>query len=168
MQPSPSDEISKRLFQAIDDLKSRKLISGLSGFCEENGFNRKRYIGIKNKKEILDLAKNDDDYLFSRGMIPGSEKINPWQISRRWRERIKKTDKIKDKHGNTVIVTEDFYSLKHYFLDKLDEAQNIKFSQVMGSHKSDKTTTSHYTVNRDKRTRNALKKLDIDLFGDIK
>ena len=33
MQPSPSDEISKRLFQAIDDLKSRKLISGLSGFC---------------------------------------------------------------------------------------------------------------------------------------
>ena len=39
---------------------------------------------------------------------------------------------------------------------------------MMGSHKSDKTTTSHYTVNRDKRTRNALKKLDIDLFNDIK
>lgn len=123
---------------------------------------------IQYWKEILDLAKNDDNYLFSRGMIPGPEKINPWQISRRWRERIKKTDKIKDKNGNTVVVTEDFYSLKHYFLDKLDEAQNIKYSQVMGSHKSDKTTTSHYTVNRDKRTRNALKKLDIDLFGDIK
>ena len=57
MQPSPSDEISKRLFQAIDDLKSRKLISGLSGFCEENGFNRKRYIGIKNKKE--DISTKD-------------------------------------------------------------------------------------------------------------
>lgn len=58
MQPSPSQEISERLFQAIDDLKSRKQISGLSGFCEEYGFNRKRYIGIKNKKENL----NKKDY----------------------------------------------------------------------------------------------------------
>ena len=123
---------------------------------------------IQYWKEILDLAKNDDDYLFSRGMVPGTEKVNPWQVSKRWRERIKKTDKIKDKNGNTVNVTEDFYSLKHYFLDKLDEAQNIKYSQVMGSHKSDKTTTSHYTVNRERRTRDALKKLDIDLFDDIK
>ena len=51
---------------------------------------------------------------------------------------------------------------------KLDEAQNLKYSQVMGSHKSDKTTTSHYTVNRERRTRDALKKLDIDLFDDMK
>lgn len=67
MQPSPSDEISKRLFQAIDDLKSRKLISGLSGFCEEYGFNRKRYIGIKNKKENLttkDYKNIEVDFIY--------------------------------------------------------------------------------------------------------
>lgn len=118
-------------------------------------------------KEIMDLAQNDDDYLFSKMLAPGPSKINSWQISARWRRLIKNSSKIKDNNGEAIKVTEDFYSLKHYFLDKLDETQNIKFSQVMGSHKSDKTTTSHYTVNREKRTRNALKKLAIDVFNDF-
>ena len=118
-------------------------------------------------KEIIDLAKNDDDYLFSIMLEPGPQMVRSRQISNRWRRLIKNSTKIKDNNGETIKVTEDFYSLKHYFLDKLDETQNIKFSQVMGSHKSDKTTANHYTVNREKRTRNELKKLNIDVFGDM-
>ena len=57
MQPSPSQEIIERVFQIIADLKSRKEISGLSQLCVENGFNLRRYAGLKLKTE--NLTKKD-------------------------------------------------------------------------------------------------------------
>lgn len=66
MTSTPSQEINDRVFLAIEDLKSKKEISGLSGFCEENGFNRKRYIAIKNKKDktVKDYKNIEVDFIY--------------------------------------------------------------------------------------------------------
>lgn len=85
--------------------------------------------------ELLELSKNGEDFIFSKNLRPGPVQISPAQISRRWKNHVK--DKltfyndelclIKDlkKQGLSIFtaIDEDFYSLKHSFLDHLDAQQ---------------------------------------------
>ncbi|WP_407501367.1 tyrosine-type recombinase/integrase [Elizabethkingia anophelis] len=126
-------------------------------------------------KELLSESKSPEDYIFSKGLKPGPgvdlKPIRTSQITRRWSNHVKKSDKIIDIRGNIVRVTEDFYALKHLFLDKLDEAQTngkiapiveMNFAQIAAGHKSD-TTTRIYTTKKDQRNNEALKKVTLNL-----
>lgn len=115
-------------------------------------------------KEILDLCDDKEDYLFSKGLIPGEVPISAKQISRRWKRHVKDSNEIRDGDGNIIKVTEDFYSLKHLFLDILDEMQSTPIipitskAQRMGAHTTPKTT-GIYTTGRQERKNNDLKRL---------
>lgn len=87
-------------------------------------------------RSILDKCTSPDDYLFSYKLLPGTIKNNEKQLAKRWKTHVK--DKlafyndglflIDDLERNNIkdyrIIEEDLYSIKHTFLDKLDEKQS--------------------------------------------
>lgn len=82
--------------------------------------------------EILDQCKSDEDYIFSRGLFPGTFPIKSYQITKRWKRLVKYSKKIIDPETKRVItLTEDFYTLKHLFLDLLDEMNNAPVIQFL-------------------------------------
>lgn len=90
-----------------------------------------------------------DEYIFSTGLIPGPKQINSAQITRRWRRHAKK------KFG----ITADFYTLKHRFIDKLDQLEDGT-AQIFANHKSDKMT-GVYATGRTSRKNDKLKTLRV-------
>ncbi|WP_147474534.1 phage integrase family protein [Chryseobacterium nematophagum] len=120
--------------------------------------------------QILLESKNEEDYIFSKGLRPGLIPIKAYQITKRWKRNVKDSNEIKDPTDNRKIikVIEDFYSFKHLFLDKLDELQNsgepstmpINFAQGMANHLSPETTNK-YTIGKNDRKKEALKKISI-------
>lgn len=117
-------------------------------------------------REILDLCKTDEDYLFSNKLCPGKNSIDPKQISRRWNKHVKNSKEIKDEDGKVIIITEDFYSLKHLFLDKIEEQIHVPIipiagaAQRMANHKSPETT-GIYTTGKSNRKNEDLKTLRV-------
>lgn len=117
-------------------------------------------------KEILELCTSEEDYLFSKNLCPGTSAIDPKQISRRWNRHVKKSKLIKDEEGKTILVTEDFYSLKHLFLDKIEEQIQTPIiplespAQRMANHKNPETT-GIYTTGKNNRKNEDLKRLRI-------
>jgi integrase len=126
-------------------------------------------------KEVMQEAKAGD-YLFAKSLKPDPVPIAPQQITRRWRYHVKSKLVIKngkvieksglDKNETGIPVTADFYSLKHLFLDKVDEAtsgSSENISSNLASHTTPTITNSVYLVNKKKREREQLKKLQISL-----
>ncbi|MDV3685263.1 hypothetical protein CMU45_02575 [Elizabethkingia anophelis] len=121
-------------------------------------------------KELLSLARSPNDFLFGPGLIPNSNKVERKDsITMKWSRWIKNNKKLKDKYGNTIEITADFYSNKHRFLDKLDEAQSsgklapivdINLAQKAANHKSG-STTKIYTTGKTKRENEILKLIKI-------
>lgn len=111
-------------------------------------------------EELLNLSGNEEDFLFAKGLVPGPVQIDSEQITRRWKRLVKDSDKILDEQNNIIKVTADFYTLKHLFLDKLDEMKEqtpiIPLAKIMGNHKSDKMT-KFYTTGRSRRENEILK-----------
>lgn len=108
-------------------------------------------------REVLESAK-PGEYLFSSGLVPGEEKINPEKIGKRWKRWVKHSDEIKDENGNVLKISADFYAYKHAFLDSLP----IETAKLLASHTTTETT-SIYQVSREKRERDILKKLDVKM-----
>lgn len=114
-------------------------------------------------KEVISEAQSEDDYVFSRCFSPGPDKIAARQVSRKWNKYIKK--RFSD--GRGINITADFYSLKHLFLDRLDELQHqvasvpANAAQRLASHTTDKVTNSVYLVNKKKRELESLKKVTL-------
>lgn len=79
--------------------------------------------------EIMQQA-NDKQYLFSKGLQPGDNKIRTEQIARYWLRHVK----------NQFGITADFYSLKHSNLDEIAKAKGIKAAQEAAGHASAKMT----------------------------
>ncbi|WP_312394758.1 hypothetical protein [Chryseobacterium sp.] len=120
-------------------------------------------------RQILLECKSEDDYIFSKGLRPGLTPIDSSQIDKRWKRNIKDSNEIIDPiNGKVIKVTEDFYSWKHLFLDKLDQLQNssntpiipINLAQGMASHLSVETTNK-YTIGKSDRNKEFLKKIDL-------
>lgn len=116
-------------------------------------------------REILDLCKSDEDYIFSKFQLPAKTPINPIQITRKWARIVKSADDIADENGAPIKITEDFYAFKHLFLDKMDELENQapiysinSKAQRMASHQ-DQSTTEIYTVGKKARKNDDLKRL---------
>lgn len=103
-------------------------------------------------KEICSGAKNDD-YLFSKGLTPGPTKIDAWQISKRWREHVKKK----------LGITEDFYAFKHLHTTKVIDKYNRDLAAGINGHKTTKMNDKHYDIFYKQRMLDDAKKINISL-----
>lgn len=115
-------------------------------------------------ESILDECLYEDEFIFSQFQCPGPVQVSPNAITQKWSDNIKKSNKIKDADGNVVTVDEDFYALKHLFIDKLDKMQGeapiINIAQGAAGHTSNRTT-GIYAVGRKSRAVEQLKNLKI-------
>ena len=96
----------------------------------------------------LALCKSDDDYLFGAKFLPNEKFKQRNSVYLYWRTNIMKP------LGLDITI----YSLKHYFLDKLDEA-NYNAGFAAGHRTRD--ITAIYTVGKKKRELEYLKNIDI-------
>jgi len=112
-------------------------------------------------KEVVSESKNKNDFLFSKGLKPGSVPISPTQITRRWNRLVKK----KYSEKNRKKITADFYSLKHLFLDRLDQSiegiENV--SMLMASHTTPTITNKVYLVGKKQRQLDQLKNIRVSI-----
>lgn len=124
-----------------------------------------RYLVLKGKnyewveRTIKDIALpfwqaamvgcSTSDYVFSKGLRPGTGTIRAEQISRRWRKHIK----------GKLGIDCDFYSLKHLNTDQTAALLDLKTAAVHNSHKSTKTTLT-YAVNERERVHQKLKEVN--------
>lgn len=99
-------------------------------------------------EEIYSEAKQGQ-FLFSKGLRPGDERVNPNQITRRWREHVKKK----------LGITADFYSLKHLNLDEVSDILSLEQASKLAGHLSTATTAEFYTVGKSERDLNQLKSI---------
>ena len=116
-----------------------------------------------NYKEVLKPIKNialyfwqesiaaaeEEDYIFSKGLLPGPTPIQSYQITKRWNLHIKKK----------LGIQEDFYSLKHLNLDQTAAMLNIQDASAMASHTSTFITSKHYAINESQRQNERLKSI---------
>lgn len=111
-------------------------------------------------QEIMNLAENSDQYLFSAGLVPGyngGKPIRREQVTRRWNLHLKK------KYG----ITADFYSLKHLnvteMMDILRDEKEV--AKITGHEvaKPDNTMAIVYDMNNKKRKDDLLKSVNNQL-----
>jgi site-specific recombinase XerC len=118
----------------------------------------------RGSKEVLRPIKNialrlweeavggagPEDYVFSKGLVPGENKIQSYQITKRWRRLVK--DPVKG-----LGITADFYSLKHLNLDQTAELLTIGDAADMAGHTSTVITMKHYATGEQMRQMEKLK-----------
>lgn len=103
-------------------------------------------------KEVLKDVDDENLFIFSKGLVPGAESIQPYQITKRWKRL------VKDKYD----IEADFYSLKHLFLDLIDESYS-DFSSEIASHTSNEITNKFYLTGKKKREMDKLKNLTVNI-----
>jgi len=91
----------------------------------------------------------EGQYLMSDGLVPGNKPIRRDQITRRWKEHVKKKLNIKA----------DLYSLKHSNLTEISERTDAKTAAKAAAHSSDKMIRLHYDTTADLRQMNAVKNM---------
>ncbi|MBC7947750.1 MAG: hypothetical protein H7Y42_07710 [Chitinophagaceae bacterium] len=106
-------------------------------------------VAIPLWKEIMATC-GPDDFLFSRGLVPGGSSIRPDQITRRWRKYVKKPLGIKA----------DFYSLKHLNTSETVDRLNEHDAAAQNAHTSTAMVINIYDVKRKERQHERLKKVD--------
>ncbi|AGO47834.1 phage integrase family site-specific recombinase [Cellulophaga phage phi46:1] len=94
-----------------------------------------------------------DDFLFSKGLKAGAVQIDAWQISKRWREHVKRK----------LNITKDFYALKHLHTVKVIEAHSRELGASINGHKSNAMNDKHYDVMRELRLLQAAKEINVEL-----
>jgi integrase len=124
-----------------------------------------------------------DDYVFSKGLQPGSTQITSKQITRRWFSLVKKkfvytegrkggkgkyVDRVHIINGKEVIITADFYSLKHLntseTIDHLElqapAAEATKLAAEHNAHTSTAMVVQIYDVKQQKRKHDRVKRVN--------
>lgn len=105
-----------------------------------------------------------EDFVFSKGLVPGPKSINPKQITRRWLLHVKK------KLGLDV----NFYWLKHTHTSEMNdilidfemaEQAAVEETAEHNSHTSGAMVVSIYDVKRDKRKHNRVKAVNNSFAG---
>lgn len=130
--------------------------------------------------ELIDKCITNEYYLFGKGLEPSLIPIQPYQITKRFKRLVKdkmcfangKLMTIVDAKLNNIFyesITADFYSLKHLFLDELDNItdSNLNLSQNIASHTTNITETA-YLFGRENRKNEILKNLTFDLWNGTK
>ena len=91
-----------------------------------------------------------NDYIFSKGLLPGAKAIQSYQITKRWNRHIK----VK------LGIKEDFYSLKHLNLDQTAAILGITDASAMASHTTTSLTIKHYAIGEKQRQNERLKSIE--------
>lgn len=100
-------------------------------------------------EEAIESASNDD-YIFSKELLPGQKAIQSYQITKRWNRHIK----VK------LGIKADFYSLKHLNLDQTAAILGINDASAMASHASTGVTIKHYAFGEKLRQNERLRKVE--------
>jgi integrase len=91
-----------------------------------------------------------DDYVFSSTFLPGKFKLQPKNITNKWKEYVK--DELK--------IDIDFYSLKHLNLDEISSILDAEAAAKMAGHTSPVITLKHYLVNEEERKMEKLRRVN--------
>ncbi len=93
----------------------------------------------------IELIRNstENDFLFSKGLTPGSIEIQPYQINKRWYRLVKKK----------LNITADFYSLKHLHTTEVVELIGAKDAAMHNGHTSTSMVSKVYDVRKETRER---------------
>jgi site-specific recombinase XerC len=91
-----------------------------------------------------------DDYVFSRGLVPGKQKIQSYQITKRWHRLVKEK----------FDITADFYSLKHLNTTEVVEQLGEKAAAQLNEHTSTAMVVKIYDVKRKSREHENIKKVN--------
>ncbi len=104
----------------------------------------------------LEATKNAEpnDFIFSKGLIPGPLSISPRQITKRWRLWIKGDTKPDVGLG----IKKDFYLLKHTNIDEISGLIGLQTASAAAGHTSTRTTEI-YAVNEKKRQMELIKNI---------
>ena len=92
----------------------------------------------------------EDDFIFSKDLLPGKSAIQSYQITKRWNRHVKKK----------LGISEDFYSLKHLNLDETATILGIDDASAMASHTSTNITSKFYAIGEKQRQNERLKKIE--------
>lgn len=106
-------------------------------------------IAMKFWEDQLEGAKGED-YAFSSTFKPGRYKLQPKNITKKWKLYVK--DELK--------IDIDFYALKHLNLDETSSQLNAEAAAKMAGHTSTVITMKHYLINEEQRELEKLKKLN--------
>ena len=106
-------------------------------------------IALQFWKEQLKSC-SEEDFVFSSTFRPGKYKLQPKNISYKWKEYVKE--------GLGIDI--DFYSLKHLNLDETSSILDAKAAAKMAGHTSTVITLKHYLVNEEERQREKLKQVN--------
>ena len=130
--------------------------------------------------ELIEKCNGDNYYLFGKGLEPSLMPIQPYQITKRFKRHVK--DKMCFANGILMTIAEaklnkishqfitaDFYSLKHLFLDELDNAtdSDLNLSKNLAGHTTNITETA-YLFGRENRKNEILKNITFDLWNGTK
>ncbi|OIQ22064.1 MAG: hypothetical protein BM557_01410 [Flavobacterium sp. MedPE-SWcel] len=99
------------------------------------------------EKALLGAKKGD--YIFSVGLVPGEQRIRRDQVTRRWREHVKKK----------LNITADIYSLKHSNLTEIAERRSAKDAAKAAGHTSTAMIKKHYDVGYSNREMNSVRSM---------
>ena len=100
-------------------------------------------------KEQMEGSEKSE-FVFSSTFNAGAFKLDPGDISRKWKTYVK--DGLK--------IDVDFYALKHLNLDETSSYLNAEAAAKMAGHTSTVITLKHYLVNEKQREMEKLKKVE--------
>lgn len=98
---------------------------------------------------------NPDDYLFSKGLVPGKIKISERQITRRWKVHVKDNPEVLQFHR----ITADFYSLKHTNTTEIANILGINAAAKFNVE-SEKMIRMHYDLDNEEREIAKIQNMD--------
>ena len=101
-------------------------------------------------EQYLKNFTDPNHYVVSWRLKPGPDQIRTEQITRRWKNWVKK-----DKDLN---ICADFYALKHLNTDEVSDLVGIEKAQKLNSHTSDRTTRI-YAINETAREMEIIKRV---------
>lgn len=99
--------------------------------------------------ELLENSK-ETDYVFSAGLKPGKNKIQTFQITKRWSRLVKQK----------LNINADFYSLKHLHSTEVSEMIGEKEAAQHNGHTSTAMVSQVYDVRREERKNKTVSSLD--------
>lgn len=133
----------------VDLTKQMFIVTVLKGKKSGEQMRAIKNIALPFWQELAAIDNSPENYVFSRGLVPGPQMIRREQITRRWKDHVKK------KMG----ITPDFYSLKHSNLDEIAEIAGIDTSAFAGGHKSKVVTMKFYATGEKMRELESVKKV---------
>lgn len=104
-------------------------------------------------KLLLKGASDPEHYVFSKGLVPGPQRITRPQITRRWEVHVK----------GDLGITCDFYSFKHArTTETMDAYNNAEAAAAQNSHTSTAMVVNIYDVRATARNHEQLKNVAVD------